>query len=471
MQRFHLKLGVTIFLAAAALAGCSDDTTPGAAACAHPLGDACAGVPAEPVCGEDVCTAGVTCSSVATVSDAGALGAAASKAASGSCIALAPGSYGKVDLPAGVSLLGRGSEFVHVDGVKVAAGSGAVVRGVSVGAGGVVLDGALDARLEAVRITASGQSGVDLGGGSSATLAHVEIGGSSLYGLRAVDAAKLSVEASVIADSKGPGLWAECSGGCACTERGSVSLTGTVLSGNQLVGAALVGVDATFDGVEIRGTLPRSLVGGGGVSVASCATLTATDTTVADNRMYGVLVDGSSAKLGGPSAEEGVEISGNHVGLWVQGQAADGSQSVEVNHARLLGNSGVGIGSSGDIVGFVIYGTEIRNTKSENLTVDEGGQKTVGDGLVWGAGAQIAIDGLTLEGNERQSILIDGAAGEGSKIANVTLAGADAQKGILQQSVMSGTDAPEVGAGAPPVTQKSEKVLPVPTAPAAPSAL
>jgi hypothetical protein len=81
----------------------------------------------------------------------------------------------------------------------------------------------------------------------------------------------------------------------------------------------------------------------------------------------------------------------------------------------------------------------------------------------------MTVDGLSLAGNARQSILIDGPVAAGSSIANVTLAGTDEQSGILQQRY-SGGEAPELGEGTPELEQRAEVVFEVPTPPAAPVA-
>ena len=82
--------------------------------------------------------------------------------------------------------------------------------------------------------------------------------------------------------------------------------------------------------------------------------------------------------------------------------------------------------------------------------------------------ARLQIDGLSVSGSARQSILIDGPVASGSSVAHVTLAGGDEKKGIVEQNFSGGT-APAVGAGAPQVTQSAGMVDAIPLGPATPA--
>jgi hypothetical protein len=119
----------------------------------HRVGDVCAGVPPGPVCDEDYWTEGVPCAVVHQVDSGASFAAAVGSAQAGSCIALAPGAYGSVILPPGVSLLGGGADCVTLAGIEVS-GEGVVVRGVTITAGSLqVRDGSTTA--EMIRIVDS----------------------------------------------------------------------------------------------------------------------------------------------------------------------------------------------------------------------------------------------------------------------------------------------------------------------------
>src|SRR4051794_3157991 len=99
-------------LAGTCLSGCAA----GAPDCAAPdhLAGVCVGVPAADVCSTDTCTEGVACAAVVEVGSDAELAPKAAAATAGTCLSLAPGHYGAVALPGGVSLLGRSAAEVAV---------------------------------------------------------------------------------------------------------------------------------------------------------------------------------------------------------------------------------------------------------------------------------------------------------------------------------------------------------------------
>src|SRR5262245_54308252 len=125
-------------MALAASVGCSDASgpVPEPSTCAYEVGGACVGLPATG-CTADGCAAQVACATTTPVGDDAALTAAAGAAKPGECILLAPGSFAAVSLPGGASLIGAGFDQSTVAAVEIAAGSGSVVKGLTVGAGGV----------------------------------------------------------------------------------------------------------------------------------------------------------------------------------------------------------------------------------------------------------------------------------------------------------------------------------------------
>ncbi len=433
----------------------------------------CAGVPPAPVCDEGSCTTGVDCASTIPVGDDAGLTSAAASASPGACIVLSPGAYGPVSLPGGVSLLGKSADDVMVQGVVMGAGNGAVVRGLAVGSGGLRLAGATGARVESVRVAGSANAGVELEEGASATIVTSAVEDSERYGIHSVDSTTLTLDRVVVSGSQGPAIWTECVAGCACALEAIpwVDAGTSIVRDNHLTGVALFGASAKLTDVDILRTLPgdhwHTLEGGQGLSVASCSSLQAEGLRVQDNISYGVLVDHSAATLG--SEATGMDIQGNLVGLWVQNIA--GGQTVMLHSANIESNGGVGIGVSGDTQGFIICKSKITGTSLKKLPVKDhgqiGGSQDLGDGLVWLEGSSVTVEGLTLSGNARASILIDGPAG--GSLNDVTQSGGDAQKGILQQSFTGGMEQPTVGANVPALTTTSGEQFVTPVAPPSPS--
>jgi hypothetical protein len=121
------------------------------------------------------------------------------------------------------------------------------------------------------------------------------------------------------------------------------------------------------------------------------------------------------------------------------------------------GNLGVGIGVAGTSVGIVLCKSAVTGTLALNLPVSDenemiGGSKSVGDGIDWLDGSQVKIEGLTLDGNARQSLLIDGAAT--GDIVSLTLG--SGEQPLLQQNVVGAT-AITVGGSVSLATQPDRK--------------
>ncbi|AUX48935.1 hypothetical protein SOCE26_104790 [Sorangium cellulosum] len=476
-----LLLAVAAALGAAALGCASDPEPPSACPGGLTASGACAGIPAGALCGGDFCAEGVVCAEVIEVSSDAALSSAAAAARPGACIALGPGAYGPVVLPPGVSLLGRGAGSVSVASVSLAAGDGAVLRGLTVGAGGVQVAGGARARLEAVHVLGSASDGVTLGQGASLDVAASVIEGSARYGLSAFDAVRVTVARSIITGSGGPGLWAQCAGGCDCEAPVELEVEDVILRDNKVVGVSLVGARAAMSAVEVSGNGLRGFDPSGGVSASACATLDATALRIADNSGFGLLIDGASASLGG---DEGFEVSGSHPGVWIQNTTAE--QTVELRGGVIERNRAIGLGMSGDARGIIIIGMHIAETFADSTTVVVDGnlsQEVVGDGVSWQERAQAAISGLVLSGNglvsanpsvspsRRASVLIDGGVGLDSSLADVTLQDGDEAVGIVQQRLPEGGVSPLRGAGAPPLRITPDVLFSVPVAPAIPAAL
>lgn len=474
-------LAIAIILLAV-LPGCGDDDTKSDAGTCTTFAGSCIGVPPGPACEQDFCADGVACSTTVEVRSTQDLAAAASAATAGSCILLAPGGYPAVTLPGGVSLLGAGADRVTVDAVTVSTGSGTVLRGFQ--AQGIVrLEGATGSEIIAVRIT-GGREGIQALDGTSVTVADSEILQVADNAVHAVDAARVTLQRVLIDGNGGPGVWAECDAGCNCAAGAELALERVLLRNNQHVGVGLVGVDASFDTVDIVDTMPRGLTSsGGGLAAMACSDIThATALRIERAALFGMVIDNSSADLGAPGEEQGIIIidSKSHGGLWIQ-NTEDG-QDVAVTNAMIARSAGVGIGLGvdGSAKGIIIIDSRVDDTSLAQLpTLAWGaqGQKVpgplagVGDGLIWGNDTTATIQGLVIANSARQSMLIDGAAGPGSWVEEVNLEGADAQSGILQQHVEPGTGLPDMGSNVPAINQTSDVLLDAPDKPPAPAAI
>jgi hypothetical protein len=256
-----------------------------------------------------------------------------------------------------------------------------------------------------------------------------------------------------------------------------LGMSKVIVRDNKIVGVSLVGAEATLTDVDVteHGVTDDTFAGGAGMSVSGCSVLTAKATRVLDNTSFGMLVDDSAATLGGSGGSDGVEISRNQLGLWAQNIGQSGGGQMVIEGCKFLANSGVGMGFDGSSKGIIIYGTEVRDTSVEVIPVLVGGvsadAEEVGDGVSWLGASQITIDGLTLGGSARQSMLIDGPVASGSSIANVLLEQGDESKGLLQQNLPAQGEQPAIGQGAPPLLVDMGELFAVPESPMVPSGI
>jgi len=443
----------------------------------HEVAGVCAGVPLEPLCEAAECTDGVACATVLHATTDAELQTAIGSAKPGTCISLAPGSYGAAALPGGVSLLGRSADDVHLTQVSVAAAAPAqpvVVRGLEVKAGGVDVAPMASATLLAVRVIEAPGDAVHVGAGASLTVDAIEITSPLGYGVYAADAASVVIKSAFITGAGAPGVHAACSGGCACAAPWEIQVSSSALRKNGVVGVSIIGVRATLTGVEVTdNAVGQNFVPSGGISASQCADLVTSGVKVLDNASFGVLVDTSSATLG--ASDAALEVSRNLIGLWIQKSGTKGAQPVTLTNCTLEENAGVGIGLAGEANGIIIHDSHVKGTKLKALPALDAdglplGSKEMGDGLNWQGGASATIDGLELSGSARASLLINGSVGPMSSIANVSLSGGDEQKGIVEQGFPTNGTAPAVGSGAPPIEQTSASQFAIPAAPAVPAA-
>src|SRR4030095_12517235 len=117
----------------------------------------------------------------------------------------------------------------------------------------------------------------------SVTMTRSEIHHAQRYAVSAFEVGRIEINSTLIDDSAGPGLWAQCSAGCACASPPSVVMSGVRLTQTSLVGVSLVGTVASMNNVEVSDTrVGSSHMGGGGVSISACSTVTATDVRIFD---------------------------------------------------------------------------------------------------------------------------------------------------------------------------------------------
>ncbi|AUX39977.1 hypothetical protein SOCE26_013720 [Sorangium cellulosum] len=463
--------------ACATVAGCGGDET---ASATCPEGNlvrgVCAGVPAGEVCAGETCTEGAACTSVVDVTSEDELAAAAEAAAAGTCIALREGRYGVLSVPGGVSLLGRSAAAVEVQGVVLAAGEGAVVRGLTVGREGVSVQGATGVRIDSVRVVGERgheRPGVEIRPGSSIAIVDSEIIDSGHVGVFAVDA-DVTLERSVVAGAQRGGIVIQGQGcdqeSCACASRPALEVKSSVIRSNHIIGVSLRGATASLVDVDVtdsrEGDAVESGGFGGGISVAECSSvLGATKVRVLDSRSFGILVDHSTAALGDEGEDESIEISRNTRGLWIQNVCQTGGAGcVTLHNGKLDGNFGVGIGITGSSRSIILCKSAVTSTQLEWLPVFNGSGEpaidNVGDGIDWLDGSEVTLEQLTLSGNTRQSLLIDGPAS--GRIWKLDVTG-DAAKPPVQQNFTMG-ERPEAEDTMPTVP---ERAFPIPQSPAA----
>ena len=456
------------FVAAAALSGLGCTAEPAAPVATCPdgntIGGVCAGVPAGPLCDGDTC-GDPSCSAVVVVGSDAELTAALASAAPGTCVQLNPGAYLHALVPAGVKLLGKGADFVSLAALDLGAGSDSLVRGLTVSSDGITVSGQ-NATIDAVRVTNASTDGITLAQGASATVSRSDVSGSARYAAAAFDVVSLHVADSVLSGAKGPGLWAQCTGGCACTTPIDVTVSNTVIRDTKVVGLSLVGVNATLDDVEIsNNTVDDQFQPGGGLAVSGCSTLTASGLSVHDNTNFGVLVDDSSASFHPSPDGMGLTVSNNLRGIWAQYIGQSAQQSFTVDGATVSGNTGIGIGIDGGSLNASLSNCTVSNTALVSLPAlvhgVSAGAKDVGDGLNWLAVSQLTIDGLTVSNSARASVLIDGPVAGGSSIAHVTLEGNDLALGIVQQNLPQNGTQPAVGDAAPPIQSTTSEQFPI----------
>lgn len=426
--------------------------------CLHRVADVCVGVPPAPVCRDTYCTADAPCSQILEVASGSALRGALTAAEPGSCIALAPGQYGDVEIPRGVSLLGRGADHVQTGRLSMAeeAFEGALMlRGITTS--GVTIHGS--ATIVGVRVQGSSGDGFHVTSGAVADILLSEVLDPPGVGINARDAAGLRVRRSYVRGSNGAALWAQCGTGCDCLVPTTVVANYLLAEDSRQYGVVLLGVDASGSYWDVlRTRVGEDFQSGGGISASQCARIAADGLRIETSAFFGIMVDDATGVLGGPI---GVEVSGATLGVVFAriGLVSDGS--VELVGADVHDNAGVGVcmgASSGEVV---LKDSRVSRTASASFPSPSGGVLTAGEGIQWTPLTTGRLEGLSLSDNERQSILIDGPVGKGSAMERITLQGADAASGVLQQNVSDSGTSPTQGPGAPAIQREHGQIYDV----------
>ncbi|HHH31278.1 MAG TPA: right-handed parallel beta-helix repeat-containing protein [Polyangiaceae bacterium] len=443
--------------------GCSDDEapTPEPPGCAegNEVGEACAGVPSGKLCDGASC-APSSCSSVTTVTNDAELSEAVANANDGDCIILSPGNYAQLDMAAkGIGVFAEGPDSTSV-GTVTTGGSGAEVRGVA--ATNVNVTGG-DVRLSAVRISGSPQDGVSVSAGASVTVEQSEIRQSGRYGVSAFDSGSVDLSYTIVEGTEGPGVWMQCGDTpCSCATDLQGAITHTVIANAKIVGLSIVDASVTIDNVEVRDTtVGGNFEAGGGVSIAHCADVMATDLRVLNSADFGILVHDSSFVMNGG------QVDNNLRGVWMQQIGASQAGAVaSVTSVTLDGNLGVGIGVDGGSLDVSVSNSTVSNTANISLPVLVNGvsaaSEQVGDGFSWLGLSSVTLSSVTVENSARTGLLIDGEVGANSSIADLTLNETGEKGNIIQQNFVDGGTEPVTSGMVPPGIKTADELFAIP---------
>lgn len=447
------------------LPACSDPP-PAPAGC--PAGQEIAGVcTGVPICEGFLCPVGAMCTKTTNVDNDTDLQAAIATAQAGECIALAPGQYTTASLPGGVSLLGNSADFdsVSLTAVTLGPGNGALLHAVSVGAGGITVDGATGAKIISVRTSGADNDGIVVNPNSDVAIVTSTIDHAKRYGIFASNAASISIDKSFFTANTGAAIWVEQTNGCDAAPMHAFSMMTSVVRGNYQNGVILQGVTASMmdvDIVDTTGDPAQFYAYGAGMAASKCTQLIATAVRIDNSNAYGLLVDNATGELTGKSADVRTSISGNSVGFW----AKNVPNGFTLEDVDFKDNKGVSIGSSGSTKGFIVCRVNVTHTITTPMTVLEANQiapqpKPVGDGLVWLDASEVILSKSTFSNNTRNSILINGPAS--GSLTDVVLTGGDENLKIVQQNY-NGMGQPAV-TNSPPVDVDMKERFPVPVSP------
>lgn len=359
--------------------GCGDRPT---------VGGVCVGVPDAPICAGERCVEG--CRSVLPIDDDAQLQRQGTVA--GDCLALAPGSYGDVQLGAGVALLGRGHRDVLVRSI--------VARG--------------DAFIRGVSATSIRSIGVGL-----LRLDRVMVDGGDGAGVQVVDG-ELEVRQSTIRRGSGPGLTLTCKTSCPLGARQRLSVHTTWIDRQRLIGVWASRADVELGHVVVTGMLPHAFLFGRGVELTERSTLRASFVRVERATDVAFFLHASTGTL------SNLEVLGGSRAVHLSA-IPDGG--VVLDRFRFDGVSAVGVGIDRASRGVVLRNGSIVRTRLLRVPVDIGGQVDVGDGISWTGGSEATIERTVTiaESGRRAAVIHPSALGA----FEATLLGDDARRGIV----------------------------------------
>ena len=381
--------------------GCTDASEE-EIACIEQLNGVCVGVENE--AGDKV---GACPCSVAPIEVGSQAELVAALAGPPSCIHLAEGRYGVVELRNGFEIVGTSWHGVVLDWLSFVDGSASACRLTTTGAN--VAEGARGA-MQYVSIESSPADGVLVSAGAEARIVGSTIKKSAHYGVSAFGIRSLEIERSVIegvgTDRSGPGIWASCPEGCSCATPPDVVVSDTVVRKTSIVGIAILGARGDLRNVRVANTtVGEQLDGGLGFGVADCASVTATGLEVVDNACVGMCLDSSKVAL------DDLVASGNLRAIYAGTRSAPAE--VRISGATLTNNRGYGLSIAGATFA-VVEDTLVDDTTGLALPVIVSGvsasTENVAEGICWTGSAVAHFHRVTVQGSERNAILIQGPA-------------------------------------------------------------
>lgn len=416
------------------------------------IGGVCAGLPQNPYCSADICTEGEECAAVVEIADSAQLSSAIDGASAGTCFALKPGNYGAITLPPGLKLLGKSADEVSIASLTFASGKGAVVRGLTIAPGGTLAIAQTEARLEAVRVSGGQEAAIRVESGSILSVSQSEVKASARHGILVNPGGSVMLHASIVTENAGPGLTAGCEGATCCADpmpsnASIVQVDHTILRHNRVLGMALAGTKATMENIRIEGTDVGDDwlygEGGGGIQLTSCTSLVARGLEVRNNVWFGILVDTSSVDLGIEQEPEGIRVSGNRIGVWLQNISKPFPQKASIVGALIDGNQGVGLGIDHGSNGIIFCKSRVTDTTMTPMLTVANVEKDIGDGVVWAGTSGAEMDSVMILNSARVAMLIDGPVEGNSKLSMIIAVNESmASAAIIHQNLPPGAETP-----------------------------
>lgn len=339
------------------------------------------------------------CSSTVQAEPA-SVAAALAVAKAGTCVVLGAGTYPRLDLPAGVHAVGKGSSSIIVQGLTVH-GGGSVVGALTV------------------------QGSIEGTGTGALRVEQVIVKEAPAVGVNVEDLDLSFVDATVVGAGEG-GLAAVCNKRCTGADRPKVSLQRALFDGNRKVALLAHGVDVTVDHVEIRKTALRDFGGGRGIDLAN-GSLRGSALVIVDGAECGMLASASTVEV------DTLQVKRNaHFGLQLS-KVTGGS----IKNAAFEKNGGIGLLVDGSN-GIIVQGIQVLDTQLIEFPTGAGGVAKAGDGINWRGNSNLTVKGARFANNGRQAIIVQGK--NSGEIAEAKLEGTDASNGIIVQGLDGGGD-------------------------------